>query len=54
MSRLTITITWSVVQPNIRRPLYVHLFSLVLDSFPECAMKKETRLRLLDNTTSIA
>lgn len=24
-SRLTITITWSVVQPNVRRPLHVHL-----------------------------
>lgn len=29
-SRLTITITWSVVQPNVRRPLYVHVpFTLV-------------------------
>lgn len=24
-SQLTITITWSVIQPNVRRPLYVHV-----------------------------
>lgn len=24
-SQLTITITWSVIQPNVRRPLYIHV-----------------------------
>jgi len=51
-SQLTITIMWSVVQPNVRRPLYVHIPS---PYFTGCwpsrrEVKKETRFCLFDNS----
>lgn len=57
-----LTITWSVVQPNVRRPLYVHLPSPALRPGGRrevCRFslacrgeeKKETRLRSLENST---
>lgn len=49
-SQLTITITWSVVQPNVRRPLYitcpVTLLNGVLVAFQKRGEERDTLLSL--------